>query len=137
MRLGIWNGIVEWGPNQFGAIISETSIDSYRVYLADGQLRKIGPALAFVEAKQWANLFNPSLCNPDYYRARVNTTVPEGAAYFMVVPFTRGGVEMNVGPVKRMVDLGTPVAVTSLAKPLSAGQWCEAMLLVLALFAVA
>lgn len=131
MRASYWTGTVEWGPNQFGATISETSIDSYRVYVADEKLRKLGPWRAFVEAKVWANLFNPRSCNPDYYRAHLEIYLPKGAVYFMVVPFTRGGVEMNIGPVKRLVDLGTLVGgpATNQARRLPAVQWLPAALM--------
>lgn len=116
MRLEYWSGTVSWGPNQFDAIISETSIGSYWVYLADDRLRKLGNSLIRVEARLWANLFKTEICDSGYYQAQLNLTLPAGTAYFMVVPFTRGGVELNIGPVKRIHDLGT-VAADSAMRP--------------------
>jgi len=113
MQAGHWGGVVTWGPNQFEAAISETSIDSYRLYVVNDRLQKLGPPRAFVEAKLWANLFNPTSCDVRYYEARVNLALPDAAAYFMVVPFTRDGLEMNIGPTsERIVDL-MQVATTS------------------------
>jgi len=111
-----YNGTVSWGPNQFDSMISESSIDSYRVYLADAQLRKVGPIQAIVEAKQWANQFNPGSCDADTYQADLlDVALPAGTTYVMVVPYTRspGNLEMNVGPVADLVDLGSKVWVAS------------------------
>lgn len=124
---GRWSGRVAWGPNQFDAMISETSIDSYRVYVADEKLVKLGESFARVEAKQWANLFKPAECNPSYYEAYLDISLPSGAVYFMVVPFTRGGLELNVGPVVPVEDLA--ISFPSRAARFGIDRWLVRLLL--------
>jgi len=107
-RRGLWAGTVTWGPNRFERGVSETSVQLYRLYVVDDALRKLGQPLASTEAKLWATSLMPgaSACDERYYQAEVAFAVPAGAAAFMVVPVTRGGLELNVGPTLPLEDIG-------------------------------
>lgn len=128
MRRGFWAGTVAWGPNQFESTISETAIDSYRVYVVNYQLHKLGVALATQEAKLWATLFNSSHCDKRYYSVDLVKALPVGATYFMVVPVTKSGLELSVGPTsERIEDLGNVVGSMSAAGPLMESSMLAAM----------
>lgn len=114
MRRGVWAGVVAWGPNQFEAAISETTIFSYRLYVVNDRLLKLGGKLAEVEVRLWATQFDTSFCDTSYYRFEVETRLLPGAAYFMVVPVTKGGLELNVGPISEPIeDLGNLLSLSA------------------------
>jgi len=117
MRARRWRGAVTWGPNQFEATISESSIEAYHLYVVNDRLQKLGENLAVVEAKLWANLFNTSTCDRHYYVANLDLELPAGAAFFMVVPLTKGGLEMNIGTISERIEDVFAIATTSDA-------WC-------------
>mmetsp|Transcript_80621 Transcript_80621/g.202839 ORF Transcript_80621/g.202839 Transcript_80621/m.202839 type:complete len:522 (-) Transcript_80621:118-1683(-) len=101
---GHWAGTVSWGPNQYERAISEIEIHSYKLYLVDTMYQKIGDALAVQEVKLWHSL-SLTCCDTSFYHADLDIVLPANASYFMVVPVTVLGLEINVGPVsERIVD---------------------------------
>lgn len=116
-----WAGVVTWGANQYDGEISEVSIDSYRLYVINERLQKLGPPQAVLEAKVWANLFNTTHCNNEYYKAHVDFILHPDAFSFMVVPLTRGGLELNIGTISdRIVDVSrqsSSIAAQYLSSP--------------------
>mmetsp|Transcript_51805 Transcript_51805/g.143461 ORF Transcript_51805/g.143461 Transcript_51805/m.143461 type:complete len:378 (+) Transcript_51805:65-1198(+) len=116
-RRGLWAGTVGWGPNQFERSISETSVQAYRLYVVDDALEKLGKPLAERAAKLWATNLLPdsSSCDALYYQADLAVALPARAASFMVVPVTRGGTELHIGPTAAIDDIAT-VAVDGAAR---------------------
>jgi len=110
---GVWSGTVTWGPNQYEDLISESSIESYRLYVVYDFLRKLGEPVAEMTAALWANQFNASKCDVTYYKVTQDIVLPDGFAYFMVVPFTRGGLELSVGSLSQRIQDDGRVAVAS------------------------
>jgi len=100
---GFWKGPVSWGPNQFNGDISETEIHSYRLYVVDAQYQKIGEPLAIQEVKLWASL-RAECCNTEFYQVHLDLRLPENYTYFMVVPVTIAGLELNVGPASERIE---------------------------------
>lgn len=100
-----WRGTLTWGPNQFEGMISEVAINHYRVYVVNELWQKLDDPQYLVDARVWANLFNTTYCDTTMYKAHLDVALPHGYAYFMVVPVTGKGLELNVGPLTaRIVD---------------------------------
>lgn len=99
-----WAGQVTWGPNQFLGEISETEIWSYRLYVVDAQYQKLGKPVATQEARRWATLSTDFCCDTSFYKATLDIALPQNFTYFMVVPITRVGFELNVGPVSDRIE---------------------------------
>lgn len=115
--LGIWAGRISWGPNQFEGVVSETEIHSYKVYITDSWYQKLGQPVLYREVKMWATL-RMKCCDLDFYSGEVEVLLPENSSYFMVVPVTLAGLELNVGPVSdRIVDVGTRQAKSAALRP--------------------
>lgn len=135
-RPGFWNGQVTWGPNQFDSTLSESEIFSYRLYVVDSQYQKLGHAVAEQEVRLWATL-QMTCCDTSMYKASVELELPQNSSYFMVVPVTLGGMELNVGPTsERIRDLGGEVAATGAACRRHHLFAAEISLLVLSLFSL-
>jgi len=116
---GTWAGTIGWGPNQFLTSISETEIQSYNLYVVDSMYQKLGDALANREVKLW-NTLQASCCDTSLYKATISVALPTNATYFMVVPVTINGLELNVGPVStRISDVGAATVAAGDARPLS------------------
>lgn len=110
---GFWLGDVAWGPNQFQGDISEIEIHSYKLYIVDAQYQKLGAPVAIQEVKLWATL-RAECCDTSFYKVRVEVELPQNYTYFMVVPVTVAGLELNVGPVsERIVDNDARMPVLS------------------------
>jgi len=108
-----WAGEVTWGPNQFLGKISETEILSYKLYVVDAQYQKLGDAVATEETKQWATLKTDFCCDTSFYKATIDIDLPINFTYFMVVPVTRGGLELNVGPVSDRIEDSLQLSVST------------------------
>jgi len=101
---GHWAGKVSWGPNQFERAISEVEIQLYKLYFVDSMYQKIGDAVATREVRLWHSL-SLTCCDTAFYSADLDVALPMNATYFMVVPVTILGLELNIGPVsERIVD---------------------------------
>lgn len=109
-RRGWWSGHVSWGPNQYEHVLSEAEVSAYKLYVVDSQYQKLGPHLALREVKRWASL-RLECCDLEMYEADITLLLPQNASYFMVVPVTVAGLELNVGPTSdRIRDIGNRVA---------------------------
>mmetsp|Transcript_20522 Transcript_20522/g.71014 ORF Transcript_20522/g.71014 Transcript_20522/m.71014 type:complete len:245 (+) Transcript_20522:116-850(+) len=129
---GAWAGRISWGPNQFGSAISETEIHSYKLYVVDAMYQKLGEALHTEEVRLWATL-PMTCCDTSFYGADIDIDLPQNYTYFMVVPVTIAGLELNVGPVSaRIVDKGNSQRVTSGTRRSLASSFVSAPLAVLA-----
>jgi len=116
-RYGFWSGMVTWGPNQFGSQLSESEIKAYRLYFVDSQLQKLGDPLHEQEVRLWDTL-EMTCCDPTFYKFNIDAyELPQNTSYFMVVPVTTGGLELNVGPhSERIRDHGYTVTATAFAR---------------------
>lgn len=110
---GRWAGKVSWGPNQFLGTISETEIQSYLLYITDAMYQKLGRPLASEEVQLWSTL-TATCCDTSFYSADLDIELPVNYTYFMVVPVTIAGLELNVGVVSdRIKDVGTHLMTAS------------------------
>lgn len=136
LRRGYWSGTVSWGPNQFGSSLNEAAVRAYKLYIVDSQYQKIGSAVSTQEVRFWVSL-QQSCCNTALYQASLQIELPLNASYFMVVPVTLGGLELNVGPTTtRIKDVGTRAGIASAGHRRERSTWPGA-LVVAALAALA
>lgn len=122
---GAWTGQVSWGPNQFDGQLSESEIASYSLFIVDAQFQKL-LRVATQEVRLWATL-QATCCDMSTYKVQVATLLPPNATYFMVVPTTTAGTELNVGPISERIIDSNPVrpAMSGSSRPLGGlrGAW--------------
>lgn len=115
-RTGFWRGKVTWGPNQFNNVLTEAEIKAYKLYVVDSQFQKLGEPLATQEVRLWATL-RKTCCDTSTYEAHLDFELPQNSSFFMVVPVTLAGLELNVGPTsERIRDRKGMVTQTAAAR---------------------
>jgi len=114
MHRGYWAGRIAWGPNQYEDTISETEVLEYRVYVVDAQYQRLTERPLAVEATRPWNSLQKGCCDHSAYHVDLVVELPVSSTYFMVVPLTKAGLELNIGPVTtRIEDLGDLVHVAA------------------------
>lgn len=102
---------VRFGPNALDGIVDEADVLGYFVFMTDACGRKIGTAVAAVQARSTPPADAGTCCQLDAYRLSFTARLPfnTSSVALMVVPNTTAGLLPVGASTAPVVDNGPPV----------------------------